>query len=116
MAKNEALSAFLTARRAAITPEAAGIPVAGPRRVPGLRREEVAVLAGVSADWYLRLEQGRPVTPSASVLAAIARVLRLDDAEHDYLVNLARPDARRLAPVEPTVRPGIVRMLDAFRT
>lgn len=114
MAKNRALSEFLTERRAAISPESAGIATSGPRRVPGLRREEVAVLAGVSSDWYQRLEQGRPVVPSEAVLAAIARVLQLDDAEHDYLVNLARPEARRPATGEPTVRPGIVRMLDAL--
>jgi hypothetical protein len=113
--KNEALSAFLTAKRAAVTPAQVGIAVSGPRRVPGLRREEVAFLAGVSVDWYIRLEQGREITPSESVLTAIARILQLDAAEHDYLVNLARP-----APGLPArtaarpVRPGIVKMLNAF--
>lgn len=112
MAKNEALSDFLTGKRAAVSPVEAGVPVAGPRRVPGLRREEVALLAGVSVDWYVRLEQGRQVTPSESVLAAIARILRLDDAEYDYLVNLARP-----APGigggqgDRPVRPGVIKML-----
>jgi transcriptional regulator with XRE-family HTH domain len=113
--KNEALSAFLTAKRAAVTPAQVGITVSGPRRVPGLRREEVAFLAGVSVDWYIRLEQGREVTPSESVLAAIARILQLDTAERDYLINLARPTPgiRTAAPSRP-VRPGIVKMINAF--
>jgi transcriptional regulator with XRE-family HTH domain len=115
MAKNEALSEFLTGKRAAVTPAQAGLTVTGTRRVPGLRREEVAFLAGVSVDWYVRLEQGRQVTPSESVLAAIARILQLDEAEFDYLVNLARPAAGIGGgmPDRP-VRPGIVRMLRSF--
>ena len=115
MAKNEALSEFLTGKRAAVTPAQAGLTVSGPRRVPGLRREEVAFLAGVSVDWYIRLEQGRQVTPSESVLDSIAKILQLDDAEHNYLVNLARPAAgigggRQDHPV----RPGVVKMLRFF--
>lgn len=109
------LSAFLTARRAAVTPEQAGIPDSGPRRVPGLRREEVAALSGVSVDWYVRLEQGRQVTPSESVLVAIARTLRLDDAEREYLMNLARPSADRDGGDRGAVRPGIRRMIDGLR-
>ncbi|MEU2198968.1 helix-turn-helix transcriptional regulator [Isoptericola sp. NPDC019482] len=110
--KNQRLSEFLTAKRAAVTPQMVGIEVTGTRRVPGLRREEVAFLAGVSADWYVRLEQGRGVTPSEQVLDAIARILRLDDAERDYLVNLARPVGRRPGGDElPSVRPGVVRMI-----
>lgn len=112
MAKNEALSEFLTSKRAAVTPTAAGLTVTGPRRVPGLRREEVAFLAGVSVDWYIRLEQGRQVTPSESVLNAIGKILQLDDAEHDYLVNLARPAPGIAAGQrDRAVRPGIVKML-----
>ncbi|NHI17723.1 helix-turn-helix transcriptional regulator [Microbacterium excoecariae] len=111
MARNDALSDFLTARRAAITPAMAGIPAQGVRRVPGLRREEVAFLAGVSVDWYVRLEQGRQVRPSESVLDAIARILQLDDAERDYLVNLARPSAGIRGSATPVVRPGIERMI-----
>lgn len=115
MAKNEALSEFLTGKRAAVTPAQVGLSATGPRRVPGLRREEVAFLAGVSVDWYIRLEQGRQVTPSESVLAAIAKILLLDDAEHDYLVNLARPAAGITGgPAEVPVRPGIVKMLRTF--
>lgn len=116
MPKNEALSEFLTGKRAAVSPTMAGIPETGHRRVPGLRREEVAFLAGVSVDWYVRLEQGRQVTPSESVLAAIARILRLDDAEREYLVNLARPaTGRNHYPAKrPLVRPGITRMICSF--
>ena len=114
--KNEALSQFLTRKRAAVTPAVAGIDVSGPRRVPGLRREEVAFLAGVSLDWYVRLEQGRPVTPSEQVLESIARILRLDDAEREYLLNLARPasGARAGDPGLPAVRPGILKMIRTF--
>lgn len=116
MAKNEALSAFLTAKRAAVTPAMAGIPDASNRRVPGLRREEVAVLAGVSVDWYVRLEQGRDVTPSESVLHAIGRILHLDAAEQAYLDNLARP-AAGIASTAPTpvVRAGVSRMIESLQ-
>lgn len=112
MPTNKALSDFLTAKRAAITPAAAGVPVTGPRRVPGLRREEVAYLSGVSVDWYVRLEQGRQITPSESVLSAVARTLKLDAAERDYLFNLAghRSGALRTEP-RTAVRPGMARML-----
>ncbi|WP_460798678.1 helix-turn-helix transcriptional regulator [Microbacterium sp. GXF0217] len=116
MPKNEALSEFLTGKRAAVTPTMAGIPETGHRRVPGLRREEVAFLAGVSVDWYVRLEQGRQITPSESVLASIARILRLDDAERDYLFNLARPAAglNNHSAKRSLVRPGITRMVRSF--
>lgn len=117
MLKNQALSDFLVARRAAITPDMVGITTSGNRRVAGLRREEVADLAAVSADWYVRLEQGRQVTPSESVLASIASVLQLDDAERAYLFNLARPTsgaAQAPAKQAQTVRPGIARMLGGF--
>ena len=113
MARNEALSAFLTAKRAAVSPAQAGIPVTGARRVPGLRREEVAFLATVGVDWYVRLEQGRQITPSESVLDAIAKILQLDDAEREYLFNLARPVAGGPRDEQP-VRPGIVNMIRAF--
>ncbi|WAL68419.1 helix-turn-helix transcriptional regulator [Amycolatopsis cynarae] len=88
------LGAYLRARRELVTPEQAGIPAGPHRRVPGLRREEVAMLAGISGDYYLRLERGRDRNPSAQVLEALARVLRLDEVEHQYLFDLAKPRQR----------------------
>ncbi|MFF4768753.1 helix-turn-helix domain-containing protein [Streptomyces sp. NPDC001255] len=100
------LGEYLRARRDLVTPQQAGIPGGANRRVPGLRREEVAGLAGISADYYLRLERGRDHNPSPQVLQAIARVLRLDDVETEYLLGLAspRPRARpkQRAPRLPT--------------
>lgn len=81
---------FLATRRARLTPEQVGLPRAGRRRVPGLRREEVAVLAGVSPDWYNRLEKGHISGVSDDVLDAVARALQLSDVERDHLYNLAR--------------------------
>lgn len=89
------LGEFLRARRELVSPEQAGIPVRGVRRVPGLRREEVAMLSGVSAEYYLRLEQGRDRNPSAQVLEAIARVLRLEDTAVQHLLGLAADRPRR---------------------
>ena len=101
---------FLTSRRAKLTPQQAGLPVfGGSRRVPGLRREEAAMLAGVSVDYYTRLEQGRPITPSDSVLDAIAAALRLDTTERTYLHTIARPKPgarRRTTRTGQTMRPG----------
>ncbi|MEU6665872.1 helix-turn-helix transcriptional regulator [Streptomyces sp. NPDC046727] len=89
------LGEFLRARRALVRPEDVGLPSSGLRRVPGLRREEVATLAGISSDYYLRLEQGRDRNPSVQVLEAVARVLRLDADATAHLVGLAqeRPTA-----------------------
>ncbi|BBH69978.1 transcriptional regulator [Actinoplanes sp. OR16] len=95
MSKNNALGDFLRARRELVTPAEAGLPGGGLRRVPGLRREEVAMLAGISAEYYLRLEQGRDRTPSAQVVEALARVLKLDAEGAGYLADLARPQPRR---------------------
>ena len=82
---------FLASRRARITPDQVGLPVYGnSRRVPGLRREEVAMLAGVSVDYYTRLERGSAGGVSESVLDALARALRLDEAERSHLFDLAR--------------------------
>jgi transcriptional regulator with XRE-family HTH domain len=91
------LGDYLRARRALVTPEQAGLPAGGNRRVPGLRREELAMLAGISADYYLRLERGRDKNPSAQVLESLARVLRLDELETEYLLGLAtsRPRPQR---------------------
>lgn len=91
------LGEFLRARRELVTPDQLGIPVVGVRRVPGLRREEVAMLAGISADYYLRLEQGRDRNPSAQVLESVARVLRLDADTTEYLLDLGAPRPRRIA-------------------
>ncbi|QUQ67017.1 helix-turn-helix domain-containing protein [Kutzneria sp. CA-103260] len=90
-----ALGEFLRARRELVRPEDVGMRSAGIRRVSGLRREEVAMLAGISADYYLRLEQGRDRTPSTQVLDALADVLRLDEAGAAHLRELARPKSRR---------------------
>jgi transcriptional regulator with XRE-family HTH domain len=99
------LGEYLRARRELVTPEDAGIPVVGLRRVPGLRREEVAMLSGISAEYYLRLEQGRDRNPSVQVLEALARVLRLDDEMTAYLHGLAadKPRNVRRRPRKETV-------------
>src|SRR3954463_15656953 len=104
-------------RRARITPEHAGlyVPDGVVRRVPGLRREEVADLAGVSADYYTQLERGDVDGASDSVLNAVARALRLNDAERLHLYDLARPAAAtRLASSRGLIRPSVRRVLDAF--
>jgi transcriptional regulator with XRE-family HTH domain len=110
---------FLTSRRARIKPEQAGLPWYGEnRRVPGLRREEVALLAGVSVDYYTRLERGNVNGVSEGVLEALARALQLDGAERAHLFDLARanrttPPARRRA-ARQRVRPSVQRILDAI--
>jgi len=112
------LGAFLRSRRDRLTPAQAGIePFPGPRRVPGLRKEELAVLAGVSPDYYSRLEQGRQPTISTAVLDGLARALRLTEVEHAHLVDLAEPTARRRATtVVPVQRadPGLLRLMSAL--
>ena len=111
------IKAFLSSRRAKITPQQAGLSAyAGNRRVPGLRRGEVADLAGVSVEYYAKLERGDLSGVSDSVLEALARALQLDEAEHAYLLDLARAAApaarvRRRAPAQQ-VRPTIQRLLD----
>ncbi|MGP4100522.1 helix-turn-helix domain-containing protein [Nonomuraea sp. KM90] len=107
------LGDYVRARRELVTPEQAGIPVHGARRVPGLRREEVAMLAGISADYYLRLEQGRDRNPSAQVLESLARVLRLDDDATAYLLRLGagRPRRPRRRPGRETVPPGTAKLV-----
>lgn len=120
MAAGEEITSFLTSRRARISPEQAGVPVfAGHRRVPGLRREEVAHLAGVSTDYYAKLERGNARGASAEVLEAIARALQLDDTERDHLLNLVEivsPPRRRSARARTrtTVAPGTQAVLDAL--
>ena len=111
---------FLTSRRARITPDQAGLRVYGDnRRVPGLRREEVALLAGVSVDYYTRLERGNMSGVSESVLEALARALQLDDAERSHLFDLARASQAtsatpRRRPAKQLVRPSVQRILDAM--
>ncbi|WP_432840771.1 helix-turn-helix domain-containing protein [Dactylosporangium sp. CA-092794] len=110
---------FLASRRARLTPESVGLPNYGRRRVPGLRREEVAVLAGISVPYYARLERGDMSKASDSVLAALARALRLDDAERAHLFNLARaarPIAARARGTDDAtrVRPVVQQLIDAF--
>jgi len=110
---------FLTSRRAKITPEQVGLTSYGSRRVPGLRREEVAVLAGVSGPYYTRLERGDMSGVSQSVLDALARALQLDDAERAHLFDLARaaqptPARPRRRPAKQRVRPEVQWTLDAI--
>ncbi len=110
---------FLASRRARITPEQAGLPVfGGTRRVPGLRREEAAMLAGVSVDYYTRLERGNLKGVSETVLDALARGLQLDGAERAHLFDLARAagptTARPRRPSPQKIRPSVQRILDAM--
>jgi transcriptional regulator with XRE-family HTH domain len=110
------IAEFLATRRARITPEQAGLPSYGKRRVPGLRREEVASLAGVSVEYYKRLERGNVSGASELVLEGLARALQLDDAERAHLFDLARaanPVApKRSRPVKQKIRPVVQRILD----
>lgn len=110
---------FLTSRRARLRAADVGLPDVGPRRVPGLRREEVAVLAGVSVPYYTRLERGDLAGASEGVLEALARALRLDEAERAHLFDLARagqplapPPRRRTA--RQRIRPSVQQLLDAM--
>jgi transcriptional regulator with XRE-family HTH domain len=110
---------FLSTRRARIAPDEAGLPAyGGNRRVKGLRREEVAMLAGVSVDYYVRMERGSLAGASESVLEALAGALRLDEAERAHLFALARESgarrARRKRSAPATVRPAIQQVLDAM--
>ena len=112
-----ALAEFLRARREALSPVAGRPPGGRTRRTPGLRREEVAMLAGVSVTWYTWLEQGRRINASTDVLRAIGRALRLDDAGVDHLVALGQPDGAPAAvpgygPDE--VPSALRRLIDAF--
>lgn len=114
--RNRELADFLRHARSALDPARAGLPADGRiRRVAGLRREEVALLAGVSTDYYTRLEQGRRITPSPGVLDAIARALDLDSTAREYLGQLVgAPLGRRSAPTLQRVRPGLYQLLDSL--
>lgn len=108
---------FLTSRRAQISPEEAGMPAGGGRRrTPGLRREEVAVLAGVGVSWYQWLEQGRDITVSGQVLDAVGRVLRLSEPERQHLYALAglTPPPLRNSPLREGCCLALKRMIDAW--
>jgi transcriptional regulator with XRE-family HTH domain len=108
------LAAFLRARRARLSPRDAGLPEVGRRRLPGLRRQEVAQLAGMSIDYYIRLEQGRGPHPSRQVLSALARALMLNGDERDYLFRMGGEAPPQ--PVRPSraITPGIRHLLDGM--
>ena len=111
------LSEFLRSRRARLRPEDVGLPSYGRRRVPGLRREELAQLAGVSYAYYARLEQGHGETMSAEVLDAVAGVLRLNEEERDHLIRLAQPERQsttQAVPPPQRLRPSVQHLLDAL--
>ncbi len=118
MATRTQLGEFLRTCRARVSPDAAGLGVDSVRpgrRVRGLRREEVAHLAGVSVDYYSRLEQGRHSTPSDAVINALARALQLDGAAHAHLLDLARPVRRPVSPPRvQRVRPALHQLLESF--
>ncbi|MGW3242163.1 helix-turn-helix transcriptional regulator [Streptomyces sp. NPDC001070] len=114
------LASFLRARRTQLTPEQVGLPTGpGLRRTPGLRREELATLAGVSIDYYTRIERGKETRPSPAVVDSLARALRLDGDEHDHLRQVAARAARN-APEPPAapsrvVKPGVRLLLENLR-
>src|SRR4051794_41196884 len=113
MERHTALGEFLRSRRARLRPEDVGLqPMPTRRRVPGLRREELAQLAGVSVDYYVRLEQGRDIHPSDQVLDAIANALRLNEDERTHLNALVRPRPRARRRRPERVRPTLQRLLD----
>ncbi|MFB4318809.1 helix-turn-helix transcriptional regulator [Actinomadura sp. 21ATH] len=114
--RREELRDFLRTRRARLRPADVGMPEAGRRRTPGLRREEVAVLAGVGVSWYTWLEQGRDIKVSDGVLDAVAGALRLDEAEREHLYLLAglNPPARAGAEGGEAVTPELRRVLEAW--
>ncbi|MEN9507415.1 MAG: hypothetical protein RI958_3341 [Actinomycetota bacterium] len=111
MPSRDDLGAFLRARRHALSPDDVGLPRGRGRRTPGLRREEIAMLAGVSVTWYTWLEQGRPINASADVLHALARALRLDDAARRHLLALAADVAEATAVEVDEVPDALVRLI-----
>ncbi|MEC3955444.1 helix-turn-helix transcriptional regulator [Nocardia sp. CDC153] len=113
MSDRSEMGEFLRSRRSRLRPEDIGLPVWGRRRVPGLRREEVAHLAGVSVEYYVRLEQGRAEAVSEGIIDAIATALRLSADEQRHLHNLAKPPRSLPRPDEP-LRPGLQQLLDSM--
>ena len=115
--EQKALGAYLRARRELLRPADVGLPDTPRRRVPGLRREEIAMLAGISADYYLGLEQGRDRRPSVEVLDALARALRLDDAATAHLFALAAPSRPARRPRRrPQVAPSLRQLIHSWPT
>src|SRR6201987_11388 len=115
METSRGLAAFLRARREFLKPADVGLPDSDRRRVEGLRREEVAMLAGISAEYYLRLEQGRDHQPSEEVLDGLARALQLDDDAGSYLRALARPGPRRRGRSAPErFDPAVQTLIDSW--
>jgi transcriptional regulator with XRE-family HTH domain len=108
------LGAFLRSRRTQVDPATAGLPLLGTRRTPGLRREEVALLSGVSHTWYTWLEQGRDIHPSRQVVDALARTLRLSVAEHEYVLRLSGAGAPVPLPGSDRLPAHLQRLLDAL--
>lgn len=114
-ARRRDLAEFLRVRRAALTPPDVGLPAGGRRRTDGLRREEVALLAGVSISWYTWLEQGRPVNASREVLDALARALRLDEVGREHLHALTRQPDQQVLPAAGISAPtGVMALLEAL--
>lgn len=114
---NDGIGAFLATRRARLGPDDAGLPTYGERRrVPGLRREEVALLAGVSVEYYTRIERGRAGVVSDDVIDGIARALQLDEAEHGHLIDLLRGGTRpaRRRPPRLRIRPEVQRLVESI--
>ncbi|MCP2342181.1 helix-turn-helix transcriptional regulator [Actinomadura rupiterrae] len=115
MGETSQIAAFLRSRRARLRPEQVGLtPYGSRRRVPGLRREELAQLAGISVDYYIRFERGRLDGVSDAVIDAVATALRLDQDERTHLYNLARPSLAEAAAPSPQLRPGLRQLLDAI--
>lgn len=115
MGQSAEFGRFLKAMRSRLSPEQAGIAASSSgRRVPGLRREEIAYLAGVSTDYYTRLEQGRNIHPSRSVLDSVARALQLDDGERAHMIDLIEHCANSKRPLRPqNVRPALRQLVEA---
>lgn len=115
MSNESALGDFLRWHRQRLTPQDVGLPARGRRRVPGLRREEVALLAGISMEYYVRLEQGRERNPSVAVVDSLAEALRLDADQVTHLHGLARPKSRRVELVRHTDVPeGAVALMNSL--
>jgi transcriptional regulator with XRE-family HTH domain len=112
MESREDIGSYVRAWRERLQPASAGLPTGGRRRTAGLRREELASLAGISVDYLVRLEQGRATNPSTQVLAALARALRLDDEERDHLYRVAGQAPPKRTQITSHLTPGVQRLVD----